>query len=141
MTLTVTDLGALFLLLFGVFHWLGIFTALRAVLVFLGVVVLGTTGFLGRILGDIGTWAQNAFGSVTNWAVGVPLAAGLFIILAIIFAHDLHPKKTAQPRTGWIGLALGVLVAVGVAGIPALAGLRGAIVGVMGSLTTAINQI
>ena len=47
----------------------------------------------------------------------------------------------AKPRTGWIGLALGVLVAVGVAGIPALAGLRGAIVGVMGSLTTAINQV
>jgi hypothetical protein len=141
MTLTVPELGALFLLLFAVFHFLGILATTRAVLVFLGVVVVGTSGFIGRMLGDIGTWAQHAFGSVTNWAIGVPLAAGLAIVVAIVVIHDLHPKNSATKRTGYLAIALGVFVAVGVAGIPALAGLRGVIVSLMGNATTAINGI
>lgn len=140
MKLTVPELGVLLLILFGVLHFLGIFTTIRAVLVFLGVVAVGVTGFLGRILGDVGVWAQHAFGAVTGWAVGVPLAAGLFIVLGIIFVHDLHPKHSTGKRTGWIGLALGVLVAVGVAGIPALNGLHGFIVRLLGSATSVINK-
>lgn len=140
MHLTVTELGALFLLLFAVTHYLGVGTTVRAVLAFLGVIAVGTAGFLGRIIGDVGGWAQSAFGSVTNWLIGVPLAAGLFIVLGVIFLHDLHPKKTTQKRTGWIGIALGVLVVVGVAGIPALSGLRGAIVHGLGSAVSTINS-
>jgi hypothetical protein len=140
MTLTVPELGALFLLLFGVFHFLGIFATIRAVLVFLGIVVVGTFGFIGRMLSDVGLWAQHAFGSVVNWAIGVPLAAGLFVILAIVLVHDLHPKNAATKRTGWVAIACGLLVAVGVAGIPALAGLRDGIVNLMGSATGAINS-
>jgi hypothetical protein len=140
MKLTVPEVGVLFLLLFAVFHFLHIFTAIRAVLVFLGVVIVGSAGFIGRILGDIGTWAQHVFGSITGWAIGISLAGGLFIILAIIFAHDLHPKKTAQPRTGWIGLALGVLVVVGVAGIPALGNLRTDILNAIGSAVGTVNS-
>lgn len=140
MTLTVSEVGVLFLLLFGVFHYLGKFATLRAILVFLGVVVVGSAGFLGRILGDIGTWAQNAFGSVTSWAVGASVTAGLFVVLGIIFVHDLHPKQTAGNRTGWIGLALGVLVVVGVAGIPALAHLRTDILNGLGSAVGTINS-
>lgn len=140
MHLTVPELGVLFLLLFGVLHFLGKFAKTRAVLVFLGIVVVGTTGFLGRILGDIGKWAQNAFGSITNWALGVPLAAGLFIVLAIVLVHDLHPKNGAGKRTGWIAISCGILVAVGVAGIPALAGLRDGITSLLGNAVTAINS-
>lgn len=141
MSLTTPELGVLFLLLFAVLHFLGIFATTRAVLVFLGIVIVGTTGFLGRILGDIGTWAQNAFGSITGWALGVSFAAGLFILLALVFVFDVHPKNKAGKRTGWIGIALGVLVVVGVAGIPALAGLRGAIVNLVGNAATALNSI
>ena len=140
MHLTTSELGLLFLLLFGVFHFLGILPTVRAVLVFLGVVIVGTTGFIGRMLADVGTWAQNAFGSITGWAFGVPLAAGLFIVLAIVFIFDVHPKNKAKKRTGWIGIALGILVVVGVAGIPALAGLRGMIVNLVSNTTTAINS-
>ena len=140
MKLTVSELGVLFLLLFGVFHYLGKFATLRAILVFLGVVAIGSGGFLGRILTDAGRWAQDIFGSLTNWAVGVPVAAGLFIILVIIFLHDLHPKKTAKPRTGFVGLALGVLVVVGIAGIPALAHLHADILHGLGSAVSTINS-
>lgn len=140
MNLTVSELGVLFLLLFGVFHFLHIFATIRAVLVFLGVVVVGNSGFVGRMLGDLGSWAQRTFGSITGWAIGVSLTAGLFIVLGVIFAHDLHPKKGASKRTGWIGLALGVLVVAGVTGIPALAGLRGSIVHGLGSIVSAINS-
>jgi hypothetical protein len=140
MTLTVPELGVLLLLVFGVLHFLHKLPTVRAVLVFLGIVAAGTTGFLGRMLGDIGTWAQNAFGSVTNWAIGAPLAAGLFIVLLIVYVHDIHPKNKAAPRTGWIGLALGVLVVVGVTGIPALAGLHAGIVNLLSNATTAINS-
>jgi hypothetical protein len=140
-TLTVPELGALFLLLFGVLYFLGIFATTRAVLAFLGIVVVGTSGFIGRMLGDIGAWAQDAFGSVTGWAIGVPLAAGLFIILGIVVVHDLHPKNSASKRTGWAAISLGVLVAIGVAGIPALSGLRGVILSLMGNATAAINGI
>lgn len=139
MHLTVPELGVLFLLLFGVFHYLHIFAATRAVLVFLGVVIVGSSGFIGRMLADVGVWAQNTFGSITNWAIGVPLAAGLFVILAVVLVHDLHPKKGATPRTGWVALACGVLVAVGIAGIPALSGLHSAIVSLMGSATSLVN--
>jgi hypothetical protein len=141
MKLTVPELGVLFLLLFGVLYWLGTWAKARAVLAFLGVVIVGTSGFIGRILADIGTWAQNTFGSVTGWALGTGFAAGLFILLAIVLAHHLHPKGKAKKSTGWIALALGVLVAVGVAGIPALAGLRGAILSLTGNAVSALNSI
>jgi hypothetical protein len=140
MTLTVTDLGAIFLLLFGLFHFLKIFATVRAVLVFLGVVVIGSTGFIGRILADVGSWAQHVFGDVLNWAIGVPLAAGLFIIIGVILVHDLHPKNSASSRTGWLAVAAGVLVVVGVTGVPALAGLRGGVIDVMSSAVSTINS-
>lgn len=139
MSFTIAELGALMLLLFGLFHWLGIFANTRAVLAFLGVVILGSAGFLGRVITDVGGWAQNTFGSVTNWALGVPLAAGLFIAVAIVFVHDLHPRHSAGRRTGYLGLALGALVVVGVAGVPALAGLHGMILSLVGNAQTALS--
>jgi hypothetical protein len=141
MSLTVPELGVLFLLIFGVTLWLGVFPTTRAILGFLGVVAVGTSGFAGQIMADIGAWAQSAFGSLTGWIFGVPLAVGLFIILAFIFIHDLSPKKTAGKRTGWVGIALGVLVVIGVAGFPLLAGLAGVIDSLLSNIVTAINSI
>lgn len=139
MHLTASELGVLFLLLFGLFHWLGIFASARAVIAFLGVVILGSAGFAGRMIATVAAWAQHAFGSVTSWLFGGAAVAGLFVILAVIFVHDLHPRNKAGKRTGWIALALGAVVVAGVAGIPALSGLRGGIVHIVGGITSAVN--
>ena len=44
-------MGVLCLVLFVVFHWLGILARTRAVLAFLGACALGLTGIIGRIAG------------------------------------------------------------------------------------------
>jgi hypothetical protein len=140
MIFTVSELGVLFLLLFVLFHWLGIMPKLRAVLAFVGTVIVGSSGFIGGIVTDVGSWAQNTFGSITNWALGVPLAAGLAIVLGVILVHDLHPKKPAGKRTGYVAVALGALVVVGVAGIPALAGLHNVILSLVGNAQAALSS-
>jgi hypothetical protein len=134
MTFTVPELGALLLLGFVVAHALGVFANMRAIAAFFGVVLIGSAGFGGRVMTDIGGWVEHIFGSLTNWLVGVPLAAGLFIVLVFFVAHDLHPKNTAGPRTGLLALALGVIVAAGITGIPALAGLHNAIISAASAL-------
>jgi hypothetical protein len=140
MKLTVSELGGIFLLLFGVFHFLHIFIKTRSVLVILGIVTVGSAGFVGRMLTDTGSWAQHAFSSVLGWAIGVPVAAGLFIVLVILLVHALFPKNGAPKHTGWIALAVGVLIVAGVAGIPALGGLRGGIDSVMSSIVSTVNS-
>jgi hypothetical protein len=121
MHMTVAELGVLLLVLYGVFHYLRVLATTRAVLAFLGAVAVGLTGTVGRIAGDVASWAQHAVGSVSNWAFGVPVAAALFITLVVLLAHDLHPRKGASARTGYLALAVGILLVAGVSQFPALA--------------------
>ena len=141
MSLTIAELGVVFLVLFGLFHWLGIFAKLRAVLALLGVVAVGLGGFLGHLLLNVGRWAEQAVGTVTAWAFGTALAAALFIALAVILIHDLHPSKGATRRTGWIAIAVGTLLVAGVAGIPALAPAAGALRSLLSTITGFINTL
>lgn len=118
---TVSALGVLFLVLFGVFYWLGIFAATRAVLAFLGTCILGTAGFLGGALHAAVTWLAALANSGAAWAFGVGIGGAIATIVAgVIFAHDLMPRHTAGKRTGWAGIALAALLVAGVSGIPAL---------------------
>ena len=119
--MTVAELGVLLLVLYGVFHYLRVLATTRAVLAFLGSVAVGLTGTVGRIAGDIAGWAQSAVGAVTTWAFGATLSAALFIVLVIVLAHDLHPRKGASARTGYLALAAGILLVAGVSQFPALA--------------------
>lgn len=121
MHMTVADLGVLLLVLYGVFHYLRVLAITRAVLAFLGAVAVGLTGTVGRIAGDVAGWAQSAVGTVTTWAFGATLSAALFIVLAIVLVHDLHPRKGASARTGYLALAVGILLVAGVSQFPALA--------------------
>lgn len=142
MHLTVPELGALMLVLFGLFHWLGIFAGTRAVLAFLGVVAIGSGGFAGRLLTDIGTWLAHAGGSVTQWAFGAALVGIPFLIAAVIFLHDLYPKGgKASKRTGWIGILLGASLASGAALFPALAPVTGAIQSLLSGIVTFLSSL
>jgi hypothetical protein len=140
MSLTVSELGGLMLLVFGVLRFLGIFANPRAVLAFLGVVVIGSAGFLGNIFATAGSWIQSTGGSVTQWALGVPLVAAPAIAVGIILIHDLHPKNTAGKRTDLLAILAGAFIVVGVAGIPALSGLHSIILQLVGNAQAALSS-
>jgi hypothetical protein len=139
--LTVADMGVLCLLLFGLFHWLRILATTRSVLALLGAVAVGLDGVIGRVAGDLAGWAQHTFGDVTSWAFGVPLAGGLFVILVIVLIHDLSPKKSASARTGWIAVAVGILLVAGVSQFPALAPVASGIRSLLSDITNFVNTL
>jgi hypothetical protein len=141
MNLTVAELGVLLLVLFGLFHYLRILTQTRAILAFFGAVAVGLTGTVGRIAGAIAGWAQHVAGNLGHWAFGVSASFILFVILVVILVHDLHPKKSASARTGWVALTVGILLVAGVSQIPALAPLVGAIRSLLAELTSFVNTL
>jgi hypothetical protein len=112
--------GVILLVLFGLFYWLGIFSTIRAIMAFIGTILLATNGFVGHALNVSATWAAHLGGTATGWAFGVALPAVAAIIAGVIFIHDLSPKKTAGKRTGFAGIALAALIVAGVTGISAL---------------------
>jgi hypothetical protein len=139
--LTVAEMGVLCLVLFGLFHWLHILAKTRAVLALIGAVAIGLTGVVGRFAGAVMLWAQHAVGSVTAWAFGATLSAALFIVLAVLLIHDLHPKKSASGRTGYVALAVGILLVAGVAQFPALAPVVDGIRSLLSGITNFVNTL
>lgn len=141
MDLTVAELGVLCLALFGLFHWLHILPGTRSVLALLGAVAVGLTGVVGRFAGDVMLWLQHAVGSVTAWAFGASVAAVLFIVLAVLLIHDWHPKKSASARTGYVALAVGVLLVAGVSQLPVLAPVADGIRSLLSGFTNFVNTL
>lgn len=141
MNLTVAELGVLLLVLFGIFHYLRVLTQTRAILAFFGAVAVGLTGTVGRIAGSVAGWAQGMAGSVGHWAFGVSVSFILFAVLAVLLIHDLHPKKQASARTGWVALAVGIMLVAGVSQIPALAPVVGAVRSLLTQLTGFVNTL
>jgi hypothetical protein len=141
MALTTSELGALFLVLFGLFYWLGIFAKLRSVLAFLGAVWVGSGGFVGRLFTQVGVFLQHIGGAVTAWAFGGAILGLGFIIVAVIFIHDMHPKNGASKRTGWVALLAGILLGSAAAVIPALAPVVSAVQSIPQSVTTFLNSL
>jgi hypothetical protein len=141
MSITAAELAGLFLLLFGVFYWLGIFAKARAVLAFLGAVTLGVSGHFGSLIASVFTWVSNAFGAITAWALGVAVTGGLAVVLIVVLIHDLHPKKPAGKRTGFVALAVGMAVAAGVASLPVLASISGLVVQLMDGIASALSSL
>jgi hypothetical protein len=121
-SLGIDAIGVLCLVLFGLFYWLSIFATFRAILAFVGTCLLGTVGFLGGALHAVVLWLVSILDNLGAWAFGVAAIGGLIatVVSGIIFAHDLHPKKTAGKRTGWAAIAFAALLVAGVSGIPAL---------------------
>jgi hypothetical protein len=139
MFLTVSELCVLFLLFWGLFHWLGIFAKIRVLLALLA--VLGIGGFLGHALVDIAGWLQHATGAITGWLFGTAVPGALFLILAALLIHDMHPKNGASRRTSYLALAVGMFLVAGVAGIPALSPLAGFLRSILSTLTGWLNSL
>lgn len=116
-------IGAVLLLLFGLFYWLSVFALARAVIALVGTVLAGQSGWLGRAIGTSTTWVAHLANSLTTWAFGVAIGGAVLTIVAgVIFIHDLWPRHGAKKRTGFAGIALAMLLLAGVSGIPALNG-------------------
>jgi hypothetical protein len=141
MALTVPELGALLLVFFGIFYWLGIFAKTRAAFAFLGAVAVGTGGALGHLLSRVAAALQNAGGALTAWLFGGTIAGLLFIAAAVILIHDMHPKKGASRRTGWIALLLGASLATAATTIPALAPVASGVNSLLANVTTFLNSL
>jgi hypothetical protein len=139
MKLTVAEMGVLCILLFGLFHYLRILAKTRSVLALLGAASVGLDGAVGRLAGSLAVWAQRVAGNITAWAFGVSLSAALFVVLAILLVHDLHPKKNASARTGWVALTVGVFLVAGVSQLPVLAPVAGAIRSLLSDITGFVN--
>ena len=139
MTLTTAELGALLLIVWGLLHWLGIFTKTRVVLALFAAISIG--GFLGRALVVVAGWLQHAVGTITGWLLGAAVPAALFVVLAVIMVHDLHPSHGASRRTSYIAFAVGVLLVAGVAGIPALAPVAGFLRSLLTTATGFVNSL
>jgi hypothetical protein len=125
--LSLAAIGVLCLIVFAVFLHLTIFATIRAILAFAGVCLIGAVGFIGRMLGDVATWAAHLGGTATGWAFGVAVPAAVFIALAIYLIHDLHPKHAATKRTGWIAIAVAAMLVAGVSGVKAADGIPNAV--------------
>lgn len=139
MFLTATGLAGLCLIFWLLFHWLGIFAKTRAFLALLAAIALG--GFTGRALVRLVTWLQHLTGTATGWALGVALPGALFLVLAAILIHDLHPRHGATRRTAYIAFAAGALLLAGVAGIPALAPAAAALRSLPANIASFVNTL
>ena len=139
MGLTAAGVAGLCLVFWLLFHWLNIFAKTRAFLAL--VAAIGIGGFLGRALLRVVTWLTQLTGTVTGWALGTAIPAALFLVLAALLIHDLHPRKGATRRTGYIALAVGALLVAGVTGIPALAPLASALKSLPANIAGFLNTL
>jgi len=123
MSLSLTGLGALFLIVAVVGHWLGIGAKIRAILAFIGIILVGTAGHGIGILVTVTRFLEGIVGAVTNWIFGTPAPWALFVILAIVLIYDLHPKHGAGKRTAVVAVFVGLLLIGGVGQFPILNGI------------------
>lgn len=135
--LSLSAIGVLMLVLFGVFYWLNIFTTARALLAFAGVCVLGLgAGWFGHTLTTVVTWITTLGGTVTGTLFGVSVVSAAFVVLAVVFVHDLMPKHGASKRTGWVGILVAAMLVAGVSGFSQLNSIPSTVRGVVSNART-----
>jgi hypothetical protein len=118
--MTHAEIGALMLLGFGLLYFTNKLPTIRAILAFLGTILIGTDGHLTGWLSTVVTWMANETSSLTGWAIGVAVPGALALIAGYFFVHDLLPKNSAGKRTGWAGILLAGLIVAGATGFSAL---------------------
>jgi hypothetical protein len=108
----IAGLGLVLLALGGLAYYLGVFSTIRAVLVLIGIILLGVSA--GHLLGWIAIvvgWINSGIMFLTSWLFGAAVPGLLAIILAGILVFDLAPRNRAGKRTFFIAIALGVMIA------------------------------
>lgn len=122
MDLTLAGIGLAALVLFAIFHWRDYFRGIRAVLAFGGIILVAgaASGALGfNLLIKLVTWIEALLSDLTYAAIHLRAGAFvLFLFLGAWFAIDMHPKNKASRATGWVGLALAIVIIVGVPQLP-----------------------
>jgi hypothetical protein len=118
--MTNAEWGAIMLVVFGVLYFLNKMPATRAILAFVGTILVGTDGHLTHWLSTVAVWLAGESSTLTAWLVGIPVAGILTVITGIVFVHDLMPKHSAGKRTGWAGILLAALIVAGATGFSAL---------------------
>jgi uncharacterized membrane protein YvlD (DUF360 family) len=111
--MSTLEWGVVALVLAGVFHWLRIFATIRSILGFIGTCIV-TTGLFGLVLDKVVIWVAHLTNAVTGKVFGVGIPGLIILVLAIVFIHDLHPKKGASGRTLWVGIALAACLVGGI---------------------------
>jgi hypothetical protein len=135
MAFTNAEFGTLLIIISFILLWpLRILPKVRAVMVFVGILLAGiTSGLVMHLLARLTALAGHLFGTVIALAFGASVT-GIAIIVALIFlVHDLHPKKQARARTYWLAVATSIAIVTATSGIAALNGLPG-------QVQTAITQ-
>lgn len=118
--MTPIEWGAILVAASVTFYFLGIFSTLRSIGVFLGILLLGINGHIIALAGHVLLFTQNFLGSVVAWAFGAAIPGILAIVLAIILINDWHPKNRAGKRTFWLAAAMAILIVTGGTGFAAL---------------------
>lgn len=97
---------------------------LSAVCAILGAVLVGTSGTVGGFTASIVRWLmQHGVSHLLSWAFGVTAQVGLAVVtlaMATMLAIHLKDARRARKHTGWIALALGLVIAAGASGIGGL---------------------
>jgi hypothetical protein len=120
-------LGVLMLAAFGVLYWLNIFATVRAVLAFVGTILVGTGGHLLHWLALVTAWVMSLGGTLTAWAFGIRVMEAVTVVVVAVFIYDLWPKHAAGKRTGWAGIFLALMMLGGATGFAFLNGIPAAV--------------
>jgi hypothetical protein len=118
--MTPIEWGAVLVAASITFYFLGIFSTIRSIGIFIGIMLLGINGHIIGLAARVLEFAQNFLGTIVTWAFGAAVPGLLAIVLAIILINDWHPKNKAGKRTFWLAAGLAILIVAGATNIAAL---------------------
>jgi len=106
--------GFVLVALSAAMYWRNRFATIRAVLVFLGILLMGggvatiAARFIGFLMGLLGATVGHWLGVGTEAVVGA-----IVVILAFVVFHDWAPKNSAKKSTYWMSAVLAVIIVAG----------------------------
>lgn len=120
--LTWAQWGLIFTVVSVTFLFLRIFAATRAVLIFVGICLMG--GKLAAILTAVARGVSHVTDALLGKLFGAVVPGLLVLVMGIILVTHLHPKgKGAARSTFWISAFLACLLVAGVSTFAAVNGI------------------